>query len=197
MAVSLVLLVAVLFLGDKVNGSRRWFDISFFNVQPSEIAKLAVILWALGDAAAARTLQQEVLDARRRILGDDHPNTLTAKANLAVGEWNSDEHEVAIDLAASALNEGPGSDENAGTVFIYRGSTTGLTDWFYYHQESPALETNEDRDLFGYALSAGDYNGDGKDDVAVGAPGEVRSGVRAHVQSGAARVARHRPKGAR
>ena len=46
MAVSLVLLVAVLFLGDKVNGSRRWFDISFFNVQPSEIAKLAVILWA-------------------------------------------------------------------------------------------------------------------------------------------------------
>jgi hypothetical protein len=60
-------------------------------------------LWALGDAAAARTLQQDVLDASRRILGDDHPDTLTAKANLAVVEWNSDEHEVAIDLTASAL----------------------------------------------------------------------------------------------
>ena len=94
---------------------------------------------------------------------------------LTVGDFNGDGKD---DLAASALNEGPGSDENAGTVFIYRGSTTGLTDWFYSHQESPALETNEDRDLFGYALSAGDYNGDGKDDLAVGAPGEVRSGVR-------------------
>ncbi|MEI2814950.1 MAG: toll/interleukin-1 receptor domain-containing protein [Microthrixaceae bacterium] len=47
-------------------------------------ANLAVSLRALGDAAAARTLQQDVLDARRRILGDDHPDTLTAKANLAV-----------------------------------------------------------------------------------------------------------------
>ena len=55
-----------------------------------------------------------------------------------------------------------------------RGSTTGLTDWFYYHQESPALETNEDRDLFGYALSAGDYNGDGLDDTATVSPGSTR-----------------------
>ncbi|HMT26252.1 MAG TPA: tetratricopeptide repeat protein, partial [Microthrixaceae bacterium] len=38
-----------------------------------------------------------------RILGDDHPDTLTAKNNLAVDAWNSGEHEVAIDLTASAL----------------------------------------------------------------------------------------------
>lgn len=65
MAVSLVLLVAVLFLGDKVNGSRRWFDISFFNVQPSEIAKLAVILWA-SRLLASRS--REMDDWRRTIL---------------------------------------------------------------------------------------------------------------------------------
>ena len=66
-------------------------------------ANLAGSLRALGDAAAARTLQQDVLDASRRILGDDHPDTLTAKNNLAVDAWNSGEHEVAIDLTASAL----------------------------------------------------------------------------------------------
>ncbi len=94
---------------------------------------------------------------------------------LTVGDFNGDGTD---DLAASALNEAPGTDDAAGTVNIYRGGATGLTDWFFYHQESPSLHINEDRDLFGYALSAGDYNGDGKDDLAVGAPGEVYSAVR-------------------
>ncbi|MBK6670376.1 MAG: tetratricopeptide repeat protein [Actinobacteria bacterium] len=52
-------------------------------LHPHRQSNLASSLWALGDAAAARTLQQDVLDARRRILGDDHPDTLTAKNNLA------------------------------------------------------------------------------------------------------------------
>ncbi|WP_282422176.1 hypothetical protein [Polyangium sp. 15x6] len=94
---------------------------------------------------------------------------------LTTGDFNGDGID---DLAASALNEGPGGDPNAGTVFIYTGGTGGLTDWVYYHQESPGPGTNEDRDLFGYALSSGDYNGDGWDDLAVGAPGEARNGER-------------------
>lgn len=42
--VVVVLLVAVLFLGKEINGSRRWIDLGFFGFQPSELAKLAVIL---------------------------------------------------------------------------------------------------------------------------------------------------------
>ncbi|NLM37561.1 MAG: putative lipid II flippase FtsW [Firmicutes bacterium] len=40
-----VLLVLVLFLGDEINGARRWFDLKIFNFnfQPSEFAKLALI----------------------------------------------------------------------------------------------------------------------------------------------------------
>jgi hypothetical protein len=32
---------------------------------------------------AARDLDHDVLDRRRRILGEDHPDTLTSAANLA------------------------------------------------------------------------------------------------------------------
>ena len=41
---ALVLLVAVLFIGNEVKGGRRWISIGFFNLQPSEVGKLAVIL---------------------------------------------------------------------------------------------------------------------------------------------------------
>ena len=43
-----VLLVLVLIpgIGKSVNGSRRWLSLAFFNVQPSEFMKLAVVLYA-------------------------------------------------------------------------------------------------------------------------------------------------------
>src|SRR2546427_4350842 len=41
---SIVLLIAVLFLGTWRAGARRWFDLGFFSLQPSEFSKLAFIL---------------------------------------------------------------------------------------------------------------------------------------------------------
>ncbi len=41
---SVVLLAVVLFLGTSRAGARRWFDLGFFSLQPSEFAKLAFIL---------------------------------------------------------------------------------------------------------------------------------------------------------
>ncbi len=45
LGVSLFLLVAVLFGGNSVNGSSRWIGPSFIQLQPSELAKVALILY--------------------------------------------------------------------------------------------------------------------------------------------------------
>jgi len=42
------LLVTVLFVGETVNNSTRWLRLGVFNVQPSEFAKLAVIIYLAG-----------------------------------------------------------------------------------------------------------------------------------------------------
>jgi cell division protein FtsW len=44
--VSLVLLVAVLVMGTRVNGARRWITFGPLAFQPSELAKLALCVWA-------------------------------------------------------------------------------------------------------------------------------------------------------
>jgi hypothetical protein len=44
---------------------------------------LASTLWGMGEWAQARQLQQQVLETCQRILGAEHPGTLTAMENLA------------------------------------------------------------------------------------------------------------------
>lgn len=44
-AANLIFLIAVRFFGTEVNGARRWIDIGFTNIQPSELAKLLLILF--------------------------------------------------------------------------------------------------------------------------------------------------------
>lgn len=44
LVVTLVLLLAVLVVGRVISGSQRWIHLGFFNFQPSEMAKIAVVL---------------------------------------------------------------------------------------------------------------------------------------------------------
>ena len=45
LGIAFVLLAAVLVIGPVVKGVRRWIPLGFMNVQPSEVAKLAIIIW--------------------------------------------------------------------------------------------------------------------------------------------------------
>jgi rod shape determining protein RodA len=56
---SLVLLVFVFVLAEEVRGSKRWIEIGFFNFQPSELAKLALIFTLAGFVAERRHRMNE------------------------------------------------------------------------------------------------------------------------------------------
>ncbi|MDH6549291.1 FG-GAP-like repeat-containing protein [Streptomyces sp. SAI-041] len=65
---------------------------------------------------------------------------------------------------------------NDSTVTVALGSASGLkpeSTWKSYSQDTAGVPGGkEEEDAFGHAVSAGDVNGDGYADVAVGAPGE-------------------------
>ncbi len=44
-AVSIILLLAVLVIGSEGGGAQRWIDLGFITIQPSEIAKMAVVMF--------------------------------------------------------------------------------------------------------------------------------------------------------
>jgi len=57
LGVSFVLLAAVLVLGTTVNGASRWLSLGVIDVQPSELAKLALALWLAALLARRRAPQ--------------------------------------------------------------------------------------------------------------------------------------------
>ena len=92
--------------------------------------------------------------------------------SLATADFNGDGY---ADLAIGISGEDVGEIEDAGSVNVLNGSASGLTAensqiWF---QDQPGVEgTSEAGDYFGSSLAAGDFNGDGFDDLAVGIEGE-------------------------
>ena len=85
-------------------------------------------------------------------------------AAVTKGDFNADGF---FDLAVGAPGEDVSGVEAAGAVNVLVGSAGGLTGGPVFVQSNP-----EQADSFGAALAAGDYNGDGFFDVAVGVPGE-------------------------
>lgn len=96
---------------------------------------------------------------------------------LATGDFDDDGFD---DLAIGVPGENFGAqDTNCGSVNILRGSSVGLdTEGAQrWNQESALIDGScETDDFWGKALAAADFDGDGFDDLAVGAPGENDGG---------------------
>jgi hypothetical protein len=99
---------------------------------------------------------------------------------FATGDFNGDEH---ADLAVGVFADGVDGIHNAGSVLVLPGSATGLNvdDDDLFTRES--LGFVADFALFGYDVAAGDFDGDGKDDLAIGCPADDAGGA-AHVLRG-------------
>ncbi|HNB54793.1 MAG TPA: VCBS repeat-containing protein, partial [Anaerolineales bacterium] len=65
--------------------------------------------------------------------------------------------------------------DNVGAVMVFRGSEAGvslLNETYWRQGENSVQETPEETDSFGIVLAAGDFDGNGIGDLAVGVPGE-------------------------
>ncbi|MET7463512.1 FG-GAP-like repeat-containing protein [Nonomuraea sp. NPDC005501] len=85
---------------------------------------------------------------------------------LATGDFDGDgRDELAVGAPAdSVTRDGQGS---VTVLDVARGRALGLT------QSSPGIKGSAEKwDAFGAALTSGDFDGDGDDDLAVGVPGE-------------------------
>jgi len=90
------------------------------------------------------------------------------------GDFNADGF---ADLAIGAPFEDLGSGnsiKNAGAVSVIYGSATGLSSAGnqLWTEDAVGIDPSETGDQFGKAITVGDFNGDGVDDLAIGAPFE-------------------------
>ena len=90
---------------------------------------------------------------------------------LAGGDFNRDGY---LDLAIGVPGKTVNTITNAGSITILWGASGGYTgsNSTYWDQTSLGTNIAETGDRFGAALASGDFNGDGYDDLAIGAPGQ-------------------------
>jgi hypothetical protein len=109
--------------------------------------------------------------------GDGFDDMAVGVADDAVGDFDKDGFD---DLAIGAAFEAVGATLAAGSVNVLHGSLAGLTaadDQLWSRDSAGVLGAAAQPDQFGSALAVGDFDGDGFDDLAVGARLEDLTGI--------------------
>ncbi|GAA2225621.1 MULTISPECIES: putative lipid II flippase FtsW [Kitasatospora] len=78
-----LVLVAIPGIGMEVNGNRNWINLGFFQIQPSEFAKLALVLW--GADLLARKQKGKLLDQWKHLLVPLVPGTVLLMLLIMLG----------------------------------------------------------------------------------------------------------------
>jgi hypothetical protein len=123
------------------------------------------------------------------------PTSPNFGAAMASGDFNADGY---ADLAVGNPGEFAGSGPEpafGGGVWVFYGGPKGLnlTDPQHFTQDSEGVPgAMEGFDFFGCALAAGDLNGDGRADLAIGAEGDLVNG---HKYAGSVTVLYGSPTG--
>ena len=68
------------------------------------MANLAAIYQNQGRWDEAEKLQVQVMETTKRMLGEEHPSTLTSMANLAVTCWNQGRRNEAIEILKEVVD---------------------------------------------------------------------------------------------
>ena len=101
------------------------------------------------------------------------------RTSYAIGDFNDDGYpDLAVGIPYATVD----GKRAAGKVIVHDGAPDGFLQFTHTYSQAEygpydVPGRNEKGDLVGFSLAACDFDGDGDDDLAVGAPGEDR-GIR-------------------
>jgi hypothetical protein len=134
---------------------------------PDTNAGMLHVLWGRSTGVTTsgdRVIHQDTTG----VPGSPEDGDLFAWTNTS-GDFNADGY---ADIAVSTILEDIGTAADAGLVQVFYGSATGLRT-----SGVTGLEIPRTGMALGVGLAAGDFNGDGRDDLAAGGPGYSSSFV--------------------